>query len=163
MKIGLVSDSHGSTGDLDLMLSRPEIRDVRLWLFAGDVAMDAAYLDMVTPEDVEVIKVAGNNDWPGTNLPDYETLDIAGHTILLTHGHIFGVNFGRQKLAQAAKDVGADIAVYGHTHVAENTVIDGVMILNPGSIARPRDERNGSFMVMDLLPAKQPVVKLYRL
>ncbi len=163
MKIGLVSDSHGGTGDLDLMLSRPETRDVRLWLFAGDVAMDAAYLDMVTPEDVEVIKVAGNNDWPGTNLPDYETLDIAGHTILLTHGHIFGVNFGRQKLAQAAKDVGADIAVYGHTHVAENTVIDGVMILNPGSIARPRDERNGSFMVMDLLPAKQPVVKLYRL
>lgn len=163
MKIGLVSDSHGGTGDLDLMLSRPETQDVRLWLFAGDVAMDAAYLDMVTPEDVEVIKVAGNNDWPGTNLPDYETLDIAGHTILLTHGHIFGVNFGRQKLAQAAKDVGADIAVYGHTHVAENTVIDGVMILNPGSIARPRDERNGSFMVMDLLPAKQPVVKLYRL
>ena len=163
MKIGLVSDSHGGTRDLDLMLSRPETRDVRLWLFAGDVAMDAAYLDMVTPEDVEVIKVAGNNDWPGTNLPDYETLDIAGHTILLTHGHIFGVNFGRQKLAQAAKDVGADIAVYGHTHVAENTVIDGVMILNPGSIARPRDERNGSFMVMDLLPAKQPVVKLYRL
>ncbi|MBP3780500.1 MAG: YfcE family phosphodiesterase [Selenomonas sp.] len=163
MKIGIVSDSHGGTGDLDLMLSRPETRDVRLWLFAGDVAMDAAYLDMVTPEDVEVIKVAGNNDWPGTNLPDYETLDIAGHTVLLTHGHIFGVNFGRQKLAQAAKDVGADIAVYGHTHVAENTVIDGVMILNPGSIARPRDERNGSFMVMDLLPAKQPVVKLYRL
>ena len=163
MKIGLASDSHGGTGDLDLMLSRPETRDVRLWLFAGDVAMDAAYLDMVTPEDVEVIKVAGNNDWPGTNLPDYETLDIAGHTVLLTHGHIFGVNFGRQKLAQAAKDVGADIAVYGHTHVAENTVIDGVMILNPGSIARPRDERNGSFMVMDLLPEKQPVVKLYRL
>lgn len=163
MKIGIVSDSHGGTGDLDLMLSRPETRDVRLWLFAGDVAMDAAYLDMVTPEDVEVIKVAGNNDWPGTNLPDYETLDIAGHTVLLTHGHIFGVNFGRQKLAQAAKDVGADIAVYGHTHVAENTVIDGVMILNPGSIARPRDERNGSFMVMDLLPEKQPVVKLYRL
>ena len=163
MKIGIVSDSHGGTGDLDLMLSRPETRDVGLWLFAGDVAMDAAYLDMVTPEDVEVIKVAGNNDWPGTNLPDYETLDIAGHTVLLTHGHIFGVNFGRQKLAQAAKDVGADIAVYGHTHVAENTVIDGVMILNPGSIARPRDERNGSFMVMDLLPAKQPVVKLYRL
>ena len=106
MKIGLVSDSHGGTGALDLMLSRPEARGIKLWLFAGDVALDGEYLDMVTPENVEVIKVAGNNDWPGTSLPDYETLDVAGHTILLTHGHIFGVNFGRQKLAQAAQDVG---------------------------------------------------------
>lgn len=163
MKIGLVSDSHGSSGDLDLMLSRPEAKGIKLWLFAGDVAMDASYLDMVTPEDVEIIKVAGNNDWPGTSLPDYETLDVAGHTILLTHGHLFGVNFGRAKLAQAAHDVGADIAVYGHTHVAECTEINGVTVLNPGSVARPRDAREGSFMVVDLIPAQKPVVNLYRL
>ena len=163
MKIGLVSDSHGGTGALDLMLSRPEARGIKLWLFAGDVALDGEYLDMVTPENVEVIKVAGNNDWPGTSLPDYETLDVAGHTILLTHGHIFGVNFGRQKLAQAAQDVGADIAVYGHTHVAEYTEIAGITVLNPGSVFRPRDERAGSFMVLDLVPEKKPVVNLYRL
>ena len=163
MKIGLVSDSHGGTGALDLMLSRPEARGIKLWLFAGDVALDGEYLDMVTPENVEVIKVAGNNDWPGTSLPDYETLDVAGHTILLTHGHIFGVNFGRQKLAQAAQDVGADIAVYGHTHVAEYTEIAGITVLNPGSVSRPRDERAGSFMVLDLMPEKKPVVNLYRI
>ena len=163
MKIGLVSDSHGSSGDLDLMLAQSAARDVKIWLFAGDVALDAEYLDMVTPPEVEVIKVAGNNDWPGTSLPDYETLDVAGHTILLTHGHIFGVNYGRQKLAMAAHDVGADIAVYGHTHVAENVEINGITVLNPGSIARPRDAREGSFMVMELQPEQKPAVKLIRL
>lgn len=161
MKVGIVSDSHGSYRDIDLMLAHPEARKVKLWLFAGDIAMDADYLAMVT--DKEVIRVAGNNDWPGGRLPDYETADIAGHTILLTHGHLFGVNFGHDKLVQAAQDVGADIAVYGHTHVAVEKIKDQVLVLNPGSVARPRDARNGSFMVMDLQPDKSPIVKLIRL
>jgi putative phosphoesterase len=96
-------------------------------------------------------------------LPDYETVDIAGHTILLTHGHLFGVNFGLKNLQQAALDVGADIAVYGHTHVAVEEKIGDVLIVNPGSIARPRDAANGSFMVMDLQPDKSPIVKLIRI
>ena len=161
MKIGIVSDSHGSYSHMDTMLSHKEAASVKLWLFAGDIAMDADYLAMVT--DKEVIRVAGNNDWPGSRLPDYETVDIAGHTILLTHGHLFGVNFGLQKLQQAAVDVGADIAVYGHTHVAVEELIDDVLIVNPGSIARPRDASNGSFMVLDLQPDKPPVVKLIRI
>lgn len=161
MKIGIVSDSHGDYRYLDQMLSHAEAQGVELWLFAGDIAMDADYLAMVT--DKEVIRVAGNNDWPGGRLPDYETADIAGHTILLTHGHLFGVNFGHDRLLQAAQDVGADIAVYGHTHVAVEKIKDDVLILNPGSISRPRDARNGSFMVAELQPHKSPIVKLLRI
>jgi putative phosphoesterase len=161
MKIGIVSDSHGSYQAIDSMLAHKEAQGVALWLFAGDIAMDADYLAMVT--DKEVIRVAGNNDWPGGHLPDYETADIAGHTILLTHGHLFGVNFGLNNLQQAALAVGADIAVYGHTHVAVQEIIDNVLIVNPGSVARPGDAANGSFMVMDLQPGKSPLVKLIRI
>ena len=75
MKIGIVSDSHGSYSHIDSMLSHQEAEQAELWLFAGDIAMDADYLAMVT--DKEVIRVAGNNDWPGGSLPDYETVDIA--------------------------------------------------------------------------------------
>ncbi|MCR5758181.1 MAG: metallophosphoesterase [Selenomonas sp.] len=161
MKIGIVSDSHGSYQYIDSMLAHKETQNVEIWLFAGDIAMDADYLAMVT--DREVIRVAGNNDWPGGRLPDYETVDIAGHTIFLTHGHLFGVNFGLQKLVQAATDVGADIAVYGHTHLAVEQLVDDVLVLNPGSIARPRDAKNGSFMVVDLQPEMAPVVKMVRI
>ena len=161
MKVGIISDSHGDYRCIDQALEHEDAQGTELWLFAGDIAMDADYLAMVT--DKEVIKVAGNNDWPGGRLPDYETIDIAGHTIFLTHGHLFGVNFGFGNLVQAAADVGADIAVYGHTHMAVDTVLEDVRILNPGSIARPRDARNGSFMVMDLAADKSPCVKLIRL
>ena len=161
MKVGIISDSHGDYRCIDQALAHEAAQGVGLWLFAGDIAMDADYLAMVT--DKEVIKVAGNNDWPGGRLPDYETADIAGHTIFLTHGHLFGVSFGLNNLAQAAIDVGADIAIYGHTHMAVDTVLDDVRILNPGSISRPRDVRNGSFMVVDLAADKTPCVKLIRI
>ena len=38
-----------------------------------------------------------------------------------------------------------------------------VTVLNPGSIARPRDERRGSFMLMDLKEGAAPRVNLIRI
>ena len=48
MKIGIVSDSHGSTRAIDRMLSHPAAEGVTLWLHAGDITPDAEYLAMVT-------------------------------------------------------------------------------------------------------------------
>ena len=76
MKIGIVSDSHGDTQALDLMLARPEAQEVEGWFFAGDIAMDAEYLAMVT--QLPVAKVAGNNDWPYTSLEDALVTEIEG-------------------------------------------------------------------------------------
>ena len=56
-----------------------------------------------------------------------------------------------------------DIAVYGHTHVAEYTPGTPITVLNPGSAARPRDAARGSFMTVDLAPGKAPEVRLHRL
>ena len=160
MKIGIVSDSHGDTQALDLMLAHPEAQEVEGWFFAGDIAMDAEYLAMVT--QLPVAKVAGNNDWPYTSLEDALVTEIEGHRILLTHGHLYGVQFSTEMLVQVAEAQQADIAIYGHTHVADIQP-GGVMVLNPGSIARPRDAFKGSFMVADLLPDCEPVVKIIRI
>lgn len=160
MKIGIVSDSHGDTNALDAMLQHPAAADVEAWLFAGDIAMDAEYLEMVT--DLPVIKVAGNNDWPMSRLEDTVLADLGDHRILLTHGHLYGVNFSTQNLVLAAREQAADIAVYGHTHVADLSIGE-VTVLNPGSVARPRDASRGSFMVADLVQGQKPVVKLIRI
>ncbi|TYZ23904.1 metallophosphoesterase family protein [Selenomonas ruminis] len=160
MKIGIVSDSHGNTSALDTMLQHPASAEVEAWLFAGDIAMDAEYLEMVT--DVPVVKVAGNNDWPMSRLEDTVITELGGHRILLTHGHLYGVTFSTQNLELAAREQEADIAVYGHTHVADLSTGE-VMILNPGSVARPRDASRGSFMVAELVPDQEPAVKLIRI
>lgn len=48
-----------------------------------------------------------------------------------------------------AKSRGCDIAMYGHTHRPFLDVIDGVTVLNPGSLSYPRQEgRRPSYMII---------------
>ena len=161
MKIGLVSDSHGDMHALETMLAHEAAKGVEAWLHAGDLAPDADYLAMLA--GVPVHRVAGNGDWPSPRVRDEEIAALAGHRIFLTHGHIYGVQYGRDRLVEAARAAGADIAVYGHTHVAECLPSADVTVLNPGSVARPRDAAEGSFMVVELARGAPPAVQLIRL
>ena len=153
MKIGIVSDSHGSTRAIDRMLSHPAAEGVTLWLHAGDITPDAEYLAMVTEGKAKVRYVAGNSDWPEPGARYDDVVEAAGHRIFLTHGHMYGVRFTTKMLCDAAGESGCDIAVYGHTHVGEIST-GHITVLNPGSVARPRDAMQGSFLVMELEQAK---------
>ena len=163
MKVGLVSDSHGNTMALEMMLATPEGQEAECWLHAGDFVRDADYLEIISEK--KVYKVAGNGDWPHSKAPDDLIVELAGHRILLTHGHEHGVRFDTEILEENAANMGADIAVYGHTHVADLNPQGkrGLTILNPGSIARPRDDSYGSFMLLELEEGKAPEVRLIRL
>lgn len=162
MKIGIVSDSHGSTRAIDRMLSHPAAEGVTLWLHAGDITPDAEYLAMVTEGKAKVRYVAGNSDWPEPGARYDDVVEAAGHRIFLTHGHMYGVRFTTKMLCDAAGESGCDIAVYGHTHVAEIST-GHITVLNPGSVARPRDAMQGAFLVMDLEQGKAPACHLIRL
>lgn len=161
MKIGIVSDSHGSTRAIDRMLSHPAAEGVALWLHAGDITPDAEYLAMVTEGKAKVRYVAGNSDWPEPGARYDDVVEAAGHRIFLTHGHMYGVRFTTKMLCDAAGESGCDIAVYGHTHVAEIST-GHITVLNPGSVACPRDAMQGSFLVMDLEQGKAPACHLIR-
>lgn len=160
MRIGIVSDSHGDVRVFEKMLAVPGAADAELWLHAGDFAPDAD--DLEERAGKRVVRVCGNCDFFVDGVYDETTVDAAGHRIFLAHGHLFHVGYGTERLAAAAREAGADIAVYGHTHIALEQRGD-VTVLNPGSIARPRDERRGSFMLMDLEEGKNPQVKLIRI
>lgn len=146
MRIGIISDSHGNSLAIDQAIAKAGQIDV--WLHVGDYIQDAEYMAMVT--DKEVINVAGNCDWPQRTVPEERLVELAGHKIFLAHGHVYGVKRGSQALAQAALSQGADIAVYGHSHVAEHTQMGNCLVLNPGSVANPRDGQGQSFMVLVL-------------
>ena len=76
-------------------------------------------------------------------------IDIAGHKAFITHGHYYGVSMGPEGLVDEAKSRGCDIAMYGHTHRPFLDVIDGVTVLNPGSLSYPRQEgRRPSYMII---------------
>lgn len=160
MRIGIVSDSHGDVHVFNGMLDVPGAAEAELWLHAGDFAPDADDLELLSGR--RVVRVLGNCDLFVDGVYDETVVEVAGHRIFLTHGHLFNVRFDTAMLAEAARTAGADIAVYGHTHIALVEHGD-VTVLNPGSIARPRDEQCGSFMLVDLNAGESPQVNLIRI
>lgn len=160
MRIGIVSDSHGDVRVFNDMLAVPGAAEAELWLHAGDFASDADDLELLSGR--RVVRVLGNCDLFVDGVYDETVVEVAGHRIFLTHGHLFNVRFDTAMLQEAAREAGADIAVYGHTHVALEEHGE-VTVLNPGSIARPRDEQRGSFMLVDLNAGETPQVNLIRI
>lgn len=145
MIIGILSDSHGDLELAEEAVSR--MGGVDLLLHAGDYYHDALYLGERC--GLPVRGVVGNCD-RGVNGPQEELLELEGWRIYLTHGHLYGVKGGLLRLHFRARELGARIAVFGHTHVAQQEQVDGITLLNPGSIARSRLGDRGSFAMLEL-------------
>lgn len=109
-------------------------------LHLGDHAWDAEELQEKTGR--VVLGVRGNNDW-GATAPADRLFKIEGHTLYLVHGHRLGVYGGPQGVVRAAIERGADMVLYGHTHLFFFEKIGGVWALNPGSPSLPRDGKPG--------------------
>ena len=146
MKILVVSDTHRKDDNLKLVLSEECPLDMLIHL--GDAEGSEHFIpDCVNPE-CRMEMVLGNNDF-FSRLDREREIDIAGHKAFITHGHYYGVSMGPEGLVDEAKSRGCDIAMYGHTHRPFLDVIDGVTVLNPGSLSYPRQEgRRPSYMII---------------
>ena len=146
MKILVVSDTHRKDDILKLVLSEECPLDMLIHL--GDAEGSEHFIpDWVNPE-CRMEMVLGNNDF-FSRLDREREIDIAGHKAFITHGHYYGVSMGPEGLVDEAKSRGCDIAMYGHTHRPFLDVIDGVTVLNPGSLSYPRQEgRRPSYMII---------------
>ena len=67
------------------------------------------------------------------------TLEAEGLKIFCCHGHRYGVKSGLLRLAARAKELGCDVALYGHTHRADTETVDGVLCINPGAFGSYSD------------------------
>ena len=158
MFIGIISDTHGNYDSIEKAVSIAQKMD--MWLHLGDCEPDAEYLQSLV--DVPIYGVAGNCDWPMRNTCYERVVEAEGHKIFMTHGHNYGVRYTQEYVMEAAANQGADIALYGHTHIVDYR-IGPPLLLNPGSASRPRDDNRGSFIVMELKPAAEPKVTIIRL
>ncbi len=129
MKILVVSDTHGDFNSLlRAVKSQP---DAEVIVHCGD-GDEQVQLLKDTYKDKMIVGVQGNCDW-NSFLPSKETLKICGKKIFITHGHLYNAKMGLYKVVCAAREEGADILLYGHTHIAMNTYEDGLYVMNPGS------------------------------
>ena len=133
MKILIFSDSHRQFAPLMQAMEREAPID-RI-IHAGDVCQDAEDLEIMYPS-VPVIAVKGNNDYFNRDFPEDRFFELGGVKIFLTHGHNYGVKHSYAKLWQVAREKGADICIFGHTHRTYQEKIGEVELFNPGSSGR---------------------------
>lgn len=151
MKILIVSDTHRQIMYFNEVLKRVGRIDALIHL--GDVEGQEEYIR--SQLDCPAYIVCGNNDF-FSNLPREEELELCGHRILLTHGHYYRVSMTKAILLEEAQSRKCDIAMYGHTHRPDVTREGGVTLVNPGSLAYPRQEnRRPSYILMEIDAGQQ--------
>ena len=131
MKLLILSDTHRSLGFACEAIEK-EAPDAVIHL--GNHLGDAEDLSFAY-QDPDFYYVPGNCDYAPT-VPQMLTLEFDGVRIFATHGHLFGVKRELTALADAARERGAQLALFGHTHVQCLETIGGVTLLNPGAAGR---------------------------
>lgn len=129
-RILVFSDTHN---DINLCIDAINKIPADMIIHAGDYVRDAEDLQNIF-SDKDIRYVQGNGDY-FTKAPRKLIIDIDGVRILVVHGHEQRVKYepGYKSLISAADDEECNIAVFGHTHIAEDDEINGTKILNPGS------------------------------
>lgn len=130
------------------MADRP-LSYVRSTNSAADYFLHCGDSEMPPQALADWAAVRGNNDYYGS-YPENLTLDIAGHRFLLTHGHRDMMWHQYDQLAAKANRLGCDICCFGHTHIYMDAEVNGVRLLNPGSLRYNRDRSNPCYMRIEL-------------
>ena len=127
MKLLVLSDSHGN---VDNMARAVELTQPRHILHLGDCLRDAQALHERFP-DLPMDTVPGNCDWGQTGEPE-RLLEIEGVRILMMHGHTRHVKSSPMAAVYAAREYGADVLLFGHTHPPVVDRSGDFWVMNPG-------------------------------
>lgn len=161
MKWMIASDLHGSLSACRKMLARFEAEQAERLLLLGDLLYHGPRNDLPDEYDPKgvigllnaqkenLLCVRGNCDAEVDQmvlefpiLSDSLLFFVGGHTVFATHGHIFNAQ-NRPPLHRG------DVLLHGHTHIPVLEQQDGWTLLNPGSVAIPKNGSIPSYFIME--------------
>lgn len=133
MRIIVFSDTHHNTSRAARVIRN--IVGIDAVIHCGDGLAD---VDDLREElaGVPFYCVAGNCDM--SLEANEKLLELGGKKIFVTHGHAYRVKQEIESeyatLVEKGLELGADAAVFGHTHIPYNRNRGNITIMNPGSI-----------------------------
>lgn len=155
MRILLLSDIHGSYEALDKIKSFIINENINKIIILGDT-YSSPYFKSKKDEEItkileyflfklhiELILIKGNCD--GKVAYDESPVGLLDHYELLLGDKKYLCYHGHRDYSYLAS---YDGFIHGHSHVHAFFKEDGKVFINPGSISRPRDFTNGSFIIM---------------
>jgi putative phosphoesterase len=158
-KILVLSDTHGSVSALRAVLSWAKDRvppngAIGAAVFLGDGVSDLGKAADASGFFCEWKLVCGNNDY-GYSLPDAAVFEFADHRFYMCHGHHHSLYGGHHTLVSAAGNSQADVVLFGHTHVPCHKTVNGITLVNPGSVGRPRSRIGATFALIECPEGEQ--------
>ena len=142
MKILVVSDTHGDCSRvIEVFQKLNKESPVDIIVHCGDYAADARELQARL--GIHVAWVKGNCDG-GFSDTDWSILETEAGNFIITHGHNEQVDFSKQNIYYKALENDCVGAIFGHTHRASYTEMDDIVLMNPGSLTKPRDGSGGT-------------------
>lgn len=139
-KLLIFSDSHGSTTAMQEAVSRSRT-SVSTVIHLGDGTDDAEHVMQDYPA-IPLITVRGNREdylCLNTASPREMTLELDGCRIFMCHGHTYNVKSSMQRAIYRAIEEKANVLLYGHTHIADYSIVSGfddshpLHVVNPGA------------------------------
>lgn len=134
MKVVFMSDSHGYDDRVEKIIS--DNKDADYFYHLGDICTDYSH------NKLNIIQ--GNNDYD--YYPRKIVAQFEGFKVLMLHSDRIYYN-RLVTLKNLAKDNNCQIVLYGHTHCCSDDTIDGIRLLNPGSLCYNRDGSKLSYLI----------------
>ena len=146
MRILILSDTHGDlTRFFKVFEKLNRESPVQMIVHCGDMYDDAMTIRMRC--GIPVAAVKGNCDGE-FSYEGFSVLETEAGDFLITHGHMENVGHDLQRLCYKAEENGCVGAFFGHTHRSIYLETDGLHLMNPGSLSRPRDGSGGTFGII---------------
>jgi uncharacterized protein len=152
MILGIISDTHGDVAGWRQALAGA-FRPVEMILHAGDILYHGpcnplvagyappALAEAINAAPVPVVFSRGNCDSRVDqivlNYPiqaPYALIQAGGVRLWLQHGD----ELARSQMVEQARRYQAQVCIFGHTHIPELTLQQGILLFNPGSPALPK-------------------------
>ena len=180
MKYMIASDIHGSAYYCRKMLEAMEREHAERLILLGDLLYHGPRNDLpreYAPKEVIamlnerkncIYNVRGNCDAQVDQmvlefpvLAEYGFFEIHRKTIYCSHGHVYN-----EKNLPPLKR--GDIFLHGHTHVLMAKEVEGITILNPGSVSIPKEGNPPTYAVLErgiftIKTFENEIIKEYRL
>jgi len=157
-KLLLLSDTHGDVAALKTVLEwakkrLPPSGSIYCAAFLGDGISDLRPAAEAAGFSCEWKLVGGNNDYD-YSIPDAAYFEFGDHRFFMCHGHRYSLYGGYHTLVVAAQNTGAEAALFGHSHVPLVKNEGGLLLINPGSVGRPRSKIGATFAVIECAPGE---------
>ena len=128
VRILVFSDTHGRPQSARRAIEN--IGEFSMVVHLGDSVRDALFLKDSYP-NARHFMVRGNND-TFSAAPAELIIEQDDVRIFATHGHLYSVKSGLEKIKEAARKNNCRVILFGHTHTPVCMETDGLLLLNPG-------------------------------